>query len=149
MTTRARHDGIEEPVTPALLRVLRRAVMDHVDSEERRVFAPALHVGIPGTDHRRLEIDPDWRLDAALRVDMLQAMTRASLEAGRVPLVWLTRTAAETAISGDDLDWAAAVRAAGAELGVALDLVVITKHSWHDPHTGVGRTWRRVRTRAG
>lgn len=136
--------SIEEPLTPALSRVLRRAVVDHAASMTGRTCPSTLHVGIPGGPQRTLELDPEWDLDATLRVDMIEAITRRPLEEGRVPLLWLTRAGRGQA-SSDDLLWAAAVRAAGAELKVALDLVVVTKHSWRDPRTGVGRTWQRHR----
>jgi hypothetical protein len=141
VTTRT---GIEEPVPPALQRVLRRAVLEHVQRTRRRSRPPALNAGFPGGPHRRLELDPRWELDQTLRIDMVEAITRDDLAAGRVPLVWLTRP---DLADGLDQAWAAAVRAAGAELGVRLDLVVVTRHSWHDPHTGVGRRWQRVRER--
>lgn len=149
MSTRTTHHGIEEPLLPALGKVLRRAVVDHARGEERRAFRPVLHVGFPGGDQRTLELREGWRLDQALRVDMIEAITRGHLDQGRVPLLWLTRADGEEATTGEDLAWAAAARAAGTELGVALDLVVVTRHSWHDPRTGVGRAWRRARDRAG
>lgn len=136
--------SIEEPLTPALRRVLRRAVVDHAASMTRRTCPSVLHVGIPGGTQRTLELDPAWELDATLRVDMIEAITRRPLAEGRVPLVWLTRAGRGHPTSDDQL-WAAAVRAAGAELKVALDLVVVTRHSWCDPRTGVGRTWQRHR----
>lgn len=139
--------GIEEPVQPLLGRVLRRAVADHARTEQRRRFPPVLHAGFPGSSERTLVLDPAWDLDEALRVDMVEAITRHHVAQEKVPLVWITRADCEEDTTGDDLAWAAAVRAAGAELGVALDLVVVTRHSWHDPRTGVGRRWQRVRRR--
>ncbi|HJQ06788.1 MAG TPA: hypothetical protein VJ872_15160 [Nocardioides sp.] len=136
--------SIEEPLTPALSRVLRRAVVEHAASMTRRTCPSVLHVGIPGGAQRTLELDPDWDLDATLRMDMIEAITRRPLAEGRVPLLWLTR-AGQGRPTSDDQRWAAAVRAAGAELKVALDLVVVTRHSWCDPRTGVGRTWQRHR----
>lgn len=140
-----RRSGIEEPVQAILGRVLRRAVADHAAGERRRVFPVVLHCGFPGSAHRTLTVDPTWRLDEALRVDVVEAITRDHLAAGKVPLLWLTRPEGGEATTSDDLAWAAAVRAAGAELGAVLDLVVITRTSWHDPRTGVGRRWRRMR----
>lgn len=144
MTTRPARTGIEEPVLPALKQVLRRAVAEHRETEVRRVFPTTLHAGFPGGERRALPLDPSWELDQALRVDVVQALTRDQLAAGKVPLIWITRPEPP---SDHDRAWAAAVRAAGAELGVRLDLVVVTRHSWHDPHTGVGRRWQRVRDR--
>ena len=139
--------GIEEPVVQALAKVLRRAVREHAAAEPRRVFAAALHAGFPGGEHRALELDPAWDLDATLRIDMIEAMARHHLAQGRVPLLWITRPADELAATSDDLAWAAAAKAAGRELRVTLDLVVVTRHSWLDPRTGVGRFWQRTRHR--
>lgn len=102
-----------------------------------------LQVGIPSGPTRELELQPDDRMDHALRVEIVQAMARSCLEQDRVPLSWLTRPAVGP--DEGDLEWAAAVGAAGAELGVRLDLVVITRRSWHDPRSGVGRSWTRIR----
>ena len=46
-----------------------------------------------------------------------------------------------------DLAWVQAVRAAGAEAGVELTLVVVTRKGWFDPRSGVRREWKRLRTR--
>ncbi len=127
----------------ALQRVLRAAVQEHVTRERRRVHPPVLHVGVPGRAARRFEVRPEDRLDHALRVEVVQAMCRRSLARERVPLVWLTREAEGHDV--EDLAWAAATAAAGGELGVSLDLVVVTRSSWRDPRTGVGRQWRRIR----
>ena len=147
MSSTPTRSGIHEPVLPALARVLRRAVVDLNRTETRRVFAPVLHAGFPGGDRRTLELDPTWELDATLRVDMVEAITRHHLAQGRVPLLWLTRPEDAAATLESDRAWAGATRAAGAELTVSLDLVVVTRHAWLDPRTGVGRTWRRVRER--
>lgn len=135
--------GIHEPVPRALQRVLRAAVLEHLTTEQRRSHPPVLHVGAPGRAARRFEIGPGDRLDHSLRVEVVEAMCRASLARDFVPLVWLTRV--EEGHDVEDLAWAAAVGAAGGELGVSLDLVVVTRRWWRDPRTGVGRAWRRLR----
>lgn len=129
---------------PLLLqRVLRGAVIGHARTEHRRVHPPVLHVGVPGGQVCSFEIGPDDDLDLALRIEVLEAMTRTSLERDVVPLTWLTRT--EAGPDTEDLAWAAAVGAASGELGVRLDLVVITRRSWRDPRSGAGRAWSRLR----
>lgn len=138
--------GIQEPVPYLLQRVLRGAVIAHARSERRRSHPVVLHVGIPSGPTRELELRPEERLDHALRVEIVQAMARPCLAEGRVPLSWLTRPAVGP--DEGDLAWAAAVGAAGAELGVRLDLVVITRRSWRDPRSGVGRSWTRIRPAA-
>jgi hypothetical protein len=136
--------GLREPVDRAVQRLLRRAVLDHASGEHRKVFPPVLHVGVPGVRARRFEIDAP--LDHTLRTDIVEAMLRPALEKQVVPLLWLTRRGST---SPHDVDgaWSAAVHAAGRELGLALGLVVVTRHSWHDPRTGVSRTWKRIRER--
>ncbi|TIC88563.1 hypothetical protein E8D34_02435 [Nocardioides sp. GY 10113] len=133
--------GILEPVPHALARVLRRAVLEHGRSEERRSYPPTLRVGFPGGAQRCLEVGAPSAFDHTLRTEVAQAIARDFLVAGRVPLLWLTRPFH----AGDEHDrpWSAAVHAAGSELGVALDLVVVTKQSWRDPRTTTGRTWQR------
>lgn len=135
--------GIQEPVPYLLERVLRGAVVAHARSEPRRVHPVVLHVGIPSGPTRELELRPADRLDHALRVEIVQAMARSCLAQGRVPLSWLTRPVVGP--DEGDLAWAAAVGAAGGELGVRLDLVVITRRSWHDPRSGATRSWTRIR----
>lgn len=135
--------GLQEPLPLLLQRVLRGAVINHARTERRRVHPPVLHVGVPGGEVRSFEIRSDDDLDLALRVEVLEAMARASLEREVVPLTWLTRT--ESGPDTEDLAWAAAVGAASGELGVRLDLVVVTRRSWRDPRSGAGRAWSRLR----
>lgn len=135
--------GLHEPLPLLLRRVLRGAVQEHARTERRRSFPAVLHVGIPGGPERTFEIVPEEELDLALRVEIVEAMARHSLGHGAVPLVWLTRMA--RGADAEDLAWAAAVGHAAGELGVRLDLVVITRRAWHDPRSGAGRSWARVR----
>jgi hypothetical protein len=138
--------GLREPVDRAVQRLLRRAVLDHAVSEQRRTYEPVLHVGVPGVRSRRFVVDE--QLDHSLRTDVVEAMLRPAVEKAVVPMVWLTRRGT---LAEHDVDhaWSAAVHAAGRELGLALGLVVVTRHSWHDPRTGVSRTWKRIRPRSG
>ncbi|KRB75886.1 hypothetical protein ASE01_12585 [Nocardioides sp. Root190] len=129
---------------PYLLeRVLRGAVVAHARAERRRLHPMVLHVGLPGGRVRSFELSPVDRLDHALRTEIIEAMAREHLARDTVPLVWLTRP--PTAPDDEDLDWAAAAGSAGGELGVRLDAVVITRRSWRDPRSGVGRSWTRIR----
>lgn len=136
--------GLREPVDRAVQQLLRRAVIEHAQTEHRKDFRPALHVGVPGIRSRRFEIASP--LDHALRTDIVEAMLRPAVEKGVVPLLWLTRRG-DLAPHDVDGAWSAAVHAGGGELGLALGLVVVTRRSWHDPRTGVCRTWKRVRSR--
>ncbi len=137
--------GLREPVDRLVQQLLRRAVLDHALLEQRKVYSPALHVGVPGGRSRRFELEEE--LDHAVRVDVVEAMLRPAVEKGVVPLIWLTRRG-DTAPHEVDGRWSAAVHAAGGELGLALGLVVVTRRSWHDPRTGVSRTWKRIRPRS-
>lgn len=136
--------GLREPVDRTVQRLLRRAVVDHALGERRKVYAPVLHVGVPGARSRRFEVDAP--LDHALRTDIVEAMMRPAVAKRVVPLLWLTRRG-DMAPEDVDAAWCAAVGSAGCELGLALGLVIVTRRSWHDPRTGVSRTWKRIRER--
>ena len=141
-----RAGGIREPVERALQQLLRRAVLEHASAEHRRIFPPALHVGVPGVRARRFDVVE--QLDHTLRTDVVEAMLRPAVESGVVPLLWLTRRGS-TDPHDVDQAWSAAVESAGRELGLTLGLVIVTRTSWHDPRTGVSRTWKRLRNRSG
>ena len=137
------------PLAPDLESALRRAVLDHVATEHRRVFPPVLHLGVPGGRHCRLPQDGP-RPDHALRTDLLEALFRRHHAAqsdgsatGRT-LLWFTRPG-DLEPEDDDQEWASAARSAGSELGVVLPLVVVTRQGWRDTGSGAGRTWRRLR----
>lgn len=140
--------GIVEPVPNGLERLLRRAVLDHATSESRRVFDPSVHVGVPGLVTTRFELPAELEatLDHALRVDVLEAMVRRVRRPGPPPLVWVTRRG-PLDLSDADLAWLAATGTAAAELATSLPMVIVERHGWRDPRTGVGRTWRRLRQR--
>jgi hypothetical protein len=140
-------EGIVEPVARGLHVRLRRAVLDHASTERRRVFQPVLHVGSPGATVADFVIEPDEPTDHALRTDVVSAMLRRARQHGGTPLVWLSRPGAPSEVRDVDLEWLAAARSAGAELGRHLPYVVINRRAWRDPRTGVGRVWQRVRDR--
>ncbi|KRA37280.1 MULTISPECIES: hypothetical protein [unclassified Nocardioides] len=135
--------GLQEPLPLLLQRVLRGAVIDHARAEHRRAYPAVLHVGVPGGEVCTFEVAPEDDLDLALRIEVLEAMARTSLSRDVVPLTWLTR--ADSGPDTEDLAWAAAAGAASGELGVRLDLVVVTRRSWRDPRSGAGRAWSRLR----
>jgi hypothetical protein len=136
--------GLREPVDRTVQQLLRRAVLDHARTERRKDFPPVLHVGVPGVRSRRFVVEAP--LDHALRTDVVEAMLRPAAEKRVVPLLWLTRRG-DRAPHDVDVTWSAAVHAAAGELGFVLGLVIVTRHSWHDPRTGVCRTWKRIRAR--
>lgn len=141
-------EGIVEPVARGLYVRLRRAVLDHARTEPRRqAFPPVLHIGSPGLVVADFTIEPAEATDQALRADIVSAMLRRASRRGETPLVWLSRPGAPSEVRDVDLEWLAATRAAGAELGRHLPYVVINRRAWRDPRTGVGRVWQRVRER--
>jgi hypothetical protein len=138
-------EGIREPLTRSLQQTLRRAVLEHAVSERRRVFAPLLHVGTPGGSQALFAPGPPTATDHALRTDIVAALLRrtSGLD-GR--MVWLTRPGG-LELQDVDAAWLAAARAACAEAGVPLTMVVVTRHGWRDPRSGAGQTWKRLRAR--
>ncbi len=140
-------EGIREPVPRALAAVLRRAALDHARAEHRRGYPPLLHVGFPGGAEEVFTLAPGDPTDHAIRADVLAAMLRRFRRAaGTVPLVWLTR-AGPLDLQDVDAAWLAAARTATAEAGVELTMVVVTRHGWTDPRSGVRRQWKRLRER--
>jgi hypothetical protein len=139
-------EGIEEPVSQAMAAVLRRAVLDHAVSEHRRTYPGLLHVGVPGGVEEVAVAEPQDALDHALRADIVAALLRRTRRPGFVPLLWLTRPG-PLALQDVDVRWLASARAASAEAGVGLTLVVVTRRGWSDPRSGVRREWKRLRQR--
>lgn len=139
-------EGLHQPVSAPAHRALRRAVLDHASHEHRRIFEPLLHVGVPGGEVAVLGLRRGEHTDHGLRCDLVAALVRRALRPGPPPLVWLTR-------SGDlepedvDLAWLAAARAAYAEAGLALTMVVVTRQGWRDPRSGATHRWQRLRGR--
>ncbi|WP_395659152.1 hypothetical protein [Nocardioides sp.] len=140
-------EGIREPVPRATAAVLRRAALDHARAEHRRGFPPLLHVGYPGGAEEVFVLAPEDPADHAIRADVVAALLhRFRRRGGAVPLVWLTR-AGPLDLQDVDAAWLAAARTAAAEAGVPLAMVVVTRHGWRDPRSGVRRTWKRLRQR--
>lgn len=141
-------EGVHLPLSPGLHRLLRQAVLEHATSERRRVFVPRIHVGTPGATHTVFGVRTDDATDHTLRTDILQAMLRRTRRPGPVPMVWLTR-AGDLDPQDVDLMWLAAARAAYAELGLPLVMVVVNRRAWRDPRSGASHTWRRLRAPGG
>lgn len=139
-------EGIHEPVDRATARLLRRAVLDHTRAERRRTFPPLLHAGQPGGVEEVFAVDPCAPLDQALRADIVAVLLRRGRSRGVVPLLWLTRPGG-LGLEDVDAAWVSSARTASAEAGVDLTLVVVTRHGWADPRSGVRREWKRLRQR--
>lgn len=136
--------GLYEPVPPPLLRLLRRAVLDHAASEHRRRHVAIVQVGTPGGPTAVLPVRPDEPTDHALRADLVAALVRRA--GTTAPLVWLTRPG-ELVVQDADVAWAAAAGQAFAEADRRLVFVAVTRHGWLDPLTGLSRRWVRIRAR--
>ena len=135
--------ALVEPVPPAIARLLRQAVLALATSERRRHFPAVLHVGTPGGAGSCGEDDRDW--DAGLRADIAGAALRA---VGRTATAWLTRPGG-LVLQDVDAAWLGPLLRSAEENDVDLVYVVVTRHGWVDPRTGVRREWRRIRDRRG
>lgn len=137
--------GLQEPVPPALQHALRRAALEHATTERRLVHhLPLVHVGVPGREAVH-PVRPDEPTDQALRADVVAAMVRRQLGPS-TPLVWLTRPG-ELAVQDVDAAWLAGSMQAYDEAGLALVFVVVNRHGWLDPRSGLSRHWVRLRRR--
>lgn len=123
-------------------------MLDHALSEHRRSFPTILHVGTPGGRESVFADRPDDPTDQALRTDIVAALLARHRRAGGAtpPLVWLSRPG-DLELQDVDAAWLAAARAAAAEAGGVLTMVVINRHGWRDPRSGLSRTWVRLRRR--
>jgi hypothetical protein len=138
-------EGLREPLDAGLGALLRRTVLDHATGESRRAHPPVLHVGRPGARMARLQLDVEEPFDPGLCADVVAAMRRGAGSPGQAgPMVWLTRTG-DLQLQDVDARWLSAARAAYAEAGAPLVLVVVNRHGWRDPRSGLSRTWARLR----
>jgi hypothetical protein len=142
----AHADQHPDPLTPQTHALLRRAVLDFRVSERRKVFAPVLHVGVPGATTLAYRARPDEPLEHGLRADLVAAFLHRTRGGTVGPLVWLTRSG-DFVLEDADAAWLAAARSAYAEAGVALMMVVVTRRGWWDPRSGRRREWKRLRRR--
>jgi hypothetical protein len=133
---------LQEPLPLLTTRLLRRAVLDLASSEHRHHFPAVLHAGVPGAAVISVTDDPSW--DHALRTDIVGTVRKELTDPA--PLAWLTRSGPGS-LQDVDAAWLAPVVAAFAERDEDATFVVVTRHGWTDPRSGVGRTWRRIRQR--
>lgn len=142
-----RHEaGLVEPLATPLRRALRQAVLDHAVAEHRQAHLPILHVGLPGAREVVHPVRPDEPTDQALRADVVAAMVRRVAMAG-TPLVWLTRSG-ELVDQDVDTAWLAGARQAYGEAALPLVYVVVNRHGWRDPRSGLETRWVRMRRRS-
>jgi hypothetical protein len=132
---------LHAPLSPADGRVLRRAVLDLAVRDRRRHVPPVLHAGLPGGLTRSVVDDPGW--DQGVRTELVGAVLRAAADP---PWVWVTRSG-PLSVQDVDAAWLRATLAAAAEREVEVAYVVVTRHGWLDPRSGLRREWRRIRQR--
>jgi hypothetical protein len=136
-------DGLSEPLPRHTHVLLRQAVVEHVAAERRRVFPPVLHVGVPGERVVSLAVATAEPSDPGLRTDVVAALrVRAGVRPDQ--LVWLTRTGGLD-LQDVDARWLSATRTAYDEARAPLVFVVVNRHGWRDPRSGLSRTWVRLR----
>ncbi len=136
--------GLQAPIDRHTHRALRAAALELVETESRRQFPPTLRVGEPGRSVHHVE--DRSAADAGLRADVALALLRQGCLLTQRPFLWLTRPG-ELTPHDDDLRWLGPTRWASAALGSPVALVVVTRHGWFDPVSGVRCEWRRLRRR--
>jgi hypothetical protein len=130
-----------EPLPLADRRVLRTAVLLLATTDHRRHIPPTLHVGRPGGPTSTVDDDASW--DHGLRTEVVGAVLRSRSDP---PWVWVTRSGPLT-MQDVDAAWLGPTVAAAAERGVDPAYVVVTRHGWLDPRSGLLQEWKRIRRR--
>lgn len=156
--------AVDGPVDPVVASAWRQAVLHLRYAERRRVFTPTVHLGDPRRDWASFAVPSvgprDSPMDHALCCDVVTALLdhwrrtvpepadaeEGAGEAGAPPFVWLARSGPFER-HDEDARWLSAARAAHEEVGLRLQLAVVTHGGWYDPRTGVGRRWKRLRRR--
>jgi hypothetical protein len=131
---------LHDPLTPEDRQILRTAVL-LASADHRHRVPPSLHVGMPGGPTTTVDDDPAW--DHGLRTEILGAVLRAR---GDPPWVWVTRSGPLT-MQDVDASWLGPAVTAAAERGSDIAFVVVTRHGWTDPRSGMRREWKRIRRR--
>jgi hypothetical protein len=132
---------LREPLALADGRLLRLAVLTLARTDRRRHIPPCLHMGVPGGVVSTVADDPDW--DHGLRTEIVGAVLRAQ---GDPAWVWVTRSGPLT-LQDVDAAWLGPTVAAAAERGADVAFVVVTRHGWTDPRSGLRQEWKRIRHR--
>ncbi len=114
----------------------------------RSRFAPLLHVGLPGRPERSRTVAEAGLSDHGLRASAVAALLEVLGEDDQAttPWTWLTRTGT-TSWHDVDAEWLGPTLQAYSEAGLSPTFLVLTRHGWLDPRSGVGRTWKRLRIR--
>lgn len=132
---------LREPLPPADRRALRTAVLLLARSDHRHHVPPSLHIGVPGGPTTTVADDRTW--DQGLRTEIVGAALRARADPR---WVWVTRSG-PLSLQDVDAAWLSPAVAAAAEREVDVAYVVVTRHGWTDPRSGLRREWKRIRSR--
>jgi hypothetical protein len=132
---------LRDPLPLAHRRLLRSAVLRLATTDHRRRVPPVLHLGVPGGATATVADDPTW--DHGLRTEIVGAVLRAR---GDPLWVWVTRSG-PLSVQDVDAAWLGPTVAAAAERGVDPAYVVVTRHGWLDPRSGLLQEWKRIRRR--
>lgn len=132
---------LREPLALADRRVLRTAVLLLATTDRRRHIPPHLHIGVPGGATTTVADDAGW--DHGLRTELVGAALRAGHDP---PWVWVTRSG-PLSLQDVDAAWLGPTVAAASERGVDVAFVVVTRHGWADPRSGLRQEWKRIRRR--
>jgi hypothetical protein len=132
---------LRETLPLAHRRLLRVAVLQLATSDHRRHVPPTLHVGVPGGPTTSVADDPQW--DHGLRTEIVGAVLRSLQDPS---WIWVTRSGPLT-VQDVDVAWLGPTVSAAAERGVDVAYVVVTRHGWADPRSGLSQEWRRIRQR--
>ena len=130
-----------DPVPSRDRRLLREAVLDLAVTEHRHHFPPVLHVGTPGGI--AVTVTDDRRWDHGLRTELVGAVLRSLQDPA---WVWVTRVG-PLSLQDVDVAWLGPTVTAARERGSDPAFVVVTRHGWRDPRSGVGQQWQRIRRR--
>jgi hypothetical protein len=110
-------------------------------SDHRHHIPASLHVGVPGEPTTTVDDDQAW--DHGVRTEIVGAALR---QRGDPPWIWLTRSG-PLSLQDADAAWLGPSVAAAAEREVDISYVVVTRHGWTDPRSGLRREWKRIRSR--
>lgn len=142
--------GLVEPLEPALGRALRAAALELRERRRDRTFGVEVSVGGLGLPRaQRPVVEVPWlqradEWDLTLRCEVVAALLATARASEPCPVAWLARPGA-LSWHDHDAEWWPAFGAAYAEAAVPLIAVVVTKHGWFDPRSGLCREWRRLR----
>ena len=132
---------LNEPLPLTERRLLRTAVLQLARNDHRRHIPPVLHIGVPGGPTSTVADDSSW--DHGLRTEIVGAVLRALRDP---PWVWVTRSG-PLSLQDVDAAWLGPAVAAAGERAVEVGYVVVTRHGWLDPRSGLVQQWKRIRPR--